>query len=433
MSNTQQIELSIIGVMIKSPDLIDLISSRLKPTDFAGHSNRAVFEHLLLLSESGAPVSDLTFVSESLRSHALVGDGLNSVRSEDLRVAVDQSLPSSAEFYVDQLIYWSQLRELRALSIELDGRLGDDYVDVRKLCSQVAERVESLLQREKLTTTTIGDAASQFLKQVIAEVSSVSGGNACYWGIPSVDQTIMPMEAGNLILICARPSEGKTAAGTQILMHNAMQGRKGLLLSMEQSSSELAARLLSANTGISYRRMRTGAINNEDLELLYASAAELRKSHVEIFDGDRLTARQIRAVAKLMQARVGVDLIVIDYLQHMLPADRRQQTNEQIGENLASLKSLAKELMIPVVALAQLNRKAEGEKPLISHIKGSGDAEQAADVVCLIHNNRRTDNSEANRPAAWIFAKVRNGSTGELQLTWSPKQTKFLEFDYSSV
>ena len=242
-----------------------------------------------------------------------------------------------------------------------------------------------------------------------------------------MDSLVNPLEPGDLCLLCARPSGGKTAGAVQIMMANAEVGKRCLFISMEQKSTELAMRLLCGATGIGVRRIKSGQLSNEDLERLFEEAGRHKTRHIEIFDGGKINIRQIRSLAKLMASRGGIDLLAVDYLQYIAPIDFRQPTNEQIRDSTDSLKALARELSIPVVCLAQLNRKAEGEAPTLAHIKGSGDAEQSADVVALIHNPRDHAESVTDRPARWIFAKVRNGETRDVVLTWSPTRTKFVD------
>lgn len=236
------------------------------------------------------------------------------------------------------------------------------------------------------------------------------------------------VDGDKLFLIEDNTVVHNTALTMQMLKYNAAQGRRCLFVSLEMSGSELSQRMLSTTTGISSSRMRSVDMSDEEIMQLQVAAIEHREIAIEIYDAGKVGVRQVRALAKLMQSTGGVDIVAVDYLQIMRPVDGRKPTNEQIRDSAEGLKDLARELQIPVLCLAQLNRKAESERPSLSHIKGSGDAEQAADQVILIHNPKpENEDHNGERDADLILAKGRNVETGTIKVRWVPRQTEFVE------
>jgi replicative DNA helicase len=222
---------------------------------------------------------------------------------------------------------------------------------------------------------------------------------------------------GELVILAARPGVGKTTLGMQIALHNARKSRPTLFASLEMTADELASRLASGLTGINIRKLRGASISAPQIEQITAVGDDLLQSPLRIWSPPSTTLQRLRAVAKCEAGGYGLSLLVVDYLGLIKATDGRKPRYEQVGEISAGLKALAKELSIPVLALCQLNREADGELPRLSHLRDSGSIEQDADVVMFIH---RTPDA-----CKLIVAKHRHGMTDEYTVKFNPSESRF--------
>jgi replicative DNA helicase len=241
-------------------------------------------------------------------------------------------------------------------------------------------------------------------------------------GLRTVDDTTGGLFPGELCICAARPSIGKTALGFQIAEYAADQGRPALFVSLETEDWELAARSAAAETGINGAAIRSAKLTDDQMSLLKAMARAKAGIPLKIWRPVRTTVASIRSQAKLMAATGGIALLAVDYLQLIDPADPRALRHEQLSQIGKDLKRLANELDIPVLALAQINRKGEGERPKLSQLEGSGSLEQDANTVWLIN---REDRSATD--AVLMIEKNRSGSVGDVPLVYDCEKTMFYD------
>ncbi|MGD2110078.1 MAG: replicative DNA helicase, partial [Phycisphaerae bacterium] len=240
------------------------------------------------------------------------------------------------------------------------------------------------------------------------------------------------LQMGDLIIVAGRPSMGKTALGLTMAQHIAEKDRKPVLFfSLEMSQGQVAQRLLSAHTNIDAQAIRTGKLSEEQFNTLQYACAEFEEVPLFIDDSPGLTAMEVRATARRLKQKADIQAVFVDYLQ-LMHIPRAESRQVEIATISRGLKGLARELNIPVVAMAQLNRMPEGrtdKRPLMSDLRESGAIEQDADVVLLIHREEyyKRDDESVRGKADLIIAKQRNGPTADVQLQFNKKFTRFAD------
>jgi replicative DNA helicase len=227
---------------------------------------------------------------------------------------------------------------------------------------------------------------------------------------------------GELSILAARTSIGKTSLAVQIAENCAKRGNPSLVVSLEMTGRELVNRILAKYTKIDGRKMRERRLTDSELQEMHLAAHAINDIPLLTFDPPEATAGQIRGVARMEHARRPLSLLVVDYIALVKPTNRNREVHEQLGDTCILLKSVAKELDIPVLCLAQLNRNAEDDIPTLAMLKSSGAIEEHADQVMFLHKAQRTD-----REVTFIMAKNRNGDLGKITLGWDAATTSFYD------
>jgi replicative DNA helicase len=261
-------------------------------------------------------------------------------------------------------------------------------------------------------------------------------------GLPTLNKTIGGLMPKDLIFIGARPSVGKTAFSMDIARHIARKGRRTLFVSLEMSDIALCTRYLAGETKMDMQKIRTGQLEDKDWPVLAQAMARLSKYDIVIDDMSRKVS-EIKINAKEMKSSGGLDLIVVDYIQLLQPEGRNQTREQEVSSLSRDLKAVARELDVPVMALTQLKREAEGRRPILSDLRESGGQEQDADLVLFLWEpneddlekakeydmvlaKRKTDEQDG-RLLELVVAKQRNGPLGAMYMAYFPAQTKFIE------
>ena len=254
-------------------------------------------------------------------------------------------------------------------------------------------------------------------------------------GFTDLDYKTTGFQPSDLILLAARPSMGKTALALNIALHVAAVERKHVaIFSLEMSKEQLVKRLLSQESHVDSQKLRTGNLQDNEWTALIEGGEIVGKSLLEIDDTPGITVSELRSKCRKLQMEKGLDMIIIDYLQLMSGSKKAESRQNEVSEISRSLKAIARELSVPILALSQLNRKAEersDHRPQLSDLRESGAIEQDADVVMFI-DRERNETEEANK-ATVIIAKQRNGPIGDVNLMWLPKYTQFRDMDRSLV
>jgi replicative DNA helicase len=303
------------------------------------------------------------------------------------------------------------------------------HEDVEDILARAERRVFGICEQQenisRMAIDDILDATFQRIFERMDQEGSVTGLHTGFYGLDDYTSGFQPSE---LIILAARPSMGKTALVCNFAMAVAKAGKGILLFSLEQSKLELAERLLCIHAKIEGHKLRKGELNEFDQHTLMEAANEMRTFPIFIDDVAGRTMSQIAAIARRLKRRSQLDIVVIDYLQLIESEDRNMPREQQISSITRRLKFLAKDLSIPVIALAQLNRgveQREDKRPRLSDLRESGAIEQDADIVMFLHRPEAYDPEDRPGEADLIVAKNRHGPIGTVEMVWRREMLQF--------
>ncbi len=413
-------ELFLVGALICAPAQIDIAAGKIKRTDFTEPTYGHVFDQLVSLKDAGKPVDDIQFVLGHLSSCGLIGTDINSVRTDQIAKAAANAVPHNVDWYCHQILRNALLRDQVMMTAKLREKLNESGADPAEINHWILSQVEAMTMREESATKTIYECAKEVVDGLKASTEKKSS-VAIPSGLATIDACIGGYVAGELVVIAARPSCGKTSFGVKTLQHNSIRGRRSLMISLEMKGSEIAQRLLCAYTGVNSHAIRSGSIGELDIQAMDGQLKGFMNWKMHVYDKPKATAKQIRAIAKVTQAAHGLDMIMVDYLSLIRAADPRMPRHDQVAANVAEMKALARELNVPMLLLVQMNREAAKEKPRLNHLRESGAIEQDADVAILIDNDPQNTSGQCDL----IVAKNRNGTTGTVRVGWDSSKTLF--------
>ena len=317
------------------------------------------------------------------------------------------------------VLRFARMRRLRSLLLNGIDKLGERHSDPLEVAQRLEAELGLLGARGATAVRSFETIAAEVIESLRRRLDAPTKTGAGL-GITRVDQAVGGMHGGELVVLAARTGQGKTALAMQAALHNAVRGGRVLFVSLEMRDAELVTRVLCGESGVNGRRLRAGTFDDADIGDLDAARQQLGPVPVSVYDPPSATVERVNAVARLEHARGPLALVVVDYLQLLRPADLRQKRHEQVGHFSASLKALAKEINAPVLALAQLNREADGDAPRLAHLRESGSIEQDADAVLAIAKG-------GDDEATLYVLKHRHGETGEIPLRWIGAETRFVE------
>jgi replicative DNA helicase len=307
--------------------------------------------------------------------------------------------------------------------------------EAKQLLSQAEQRIFSILDNRSGTAfRVLKDVLHESLDRMEARHAGTLASGGCETGFTLLDEQTGGLHDGELIVLAARPSMGKTAFALNLAANAAIrQAVPTLFVSLEMSSIELADRLLCSEARVNSHRMRSGTLSKDDQKKLLDEAGRISLSPFFVDDSPSRTVTEIAAAARRIQRRSGkLGLIVIDYLQLIEPDNPKDPRQEQVSRMTRRLKGLAREMKVPIVCLAQLNRQTEASKdniPRLSHLRESGAIEQDADVVMFVHREEYyrhgEDKKEYEGKAQIIVSKQRNGPVGDVEMAWFKEFTRF--------
>jgi replicative DNA helicase len=437
--NSVEAEQSVLGGLLLENEALDRIADILNQADFYRHDHRLIYTHITKLIEQNRP-ADIVTVAESLENSA----ELSSVGGIAYLGALAQNTPTAANIRryaeivrersimrklvevgsgIAESAYNPQGRDAQQLLDEAEAKIfqiaeggnrsSQGFVNIQTLLPQVADRIDFLYQRENQ--------------------GSVTG---IPTGFDDLDEKTSGFQPGDLIIVAGRPSMGKTAFSLNIAENVALDTKKAVaVFSMEMGATQLATRMIGSVGRLDQHRMRNGNLEDEDWARLTTALGKLNDAPIFIDEGAGLSSFDVRARARRLHRQTGgLGLIVVDYLQLMSGTSGRASENRatEISEISRSLKSLAKELEVPVVALSQLNRSVEqrpDKRPVMSDLRESGAIEQDADLILFIYRDEvYNPDSEDKGTAEIIIAKQRNGPIGRVRLTFLGQHTRFENF-----
>lgn len=419
------------------PAAIAVAAEEVSSADFALEACALTFDAILALDAAGRRV-DLVTVAEALKVQGqLATVGGPSFLGE---LVAAPSLDNALE-YARLIRDAGARRQLRRASLEVADLSRSDAMELPALLEEAGRKFnEVLLQRQRSAFRPMSELVEETLTMLDA-MKHDGGLLGLGTGFPDVDRVLAGMQAGELIVLAARPGVGKTSWAMQVAEHHAC-GEKRLpvaVFSLEMPSKQLVLRMAAARARVALERIRRGRLSPADEERLTDAMQALFDAPIHIDDSGDLSPFDLRAKARrLKQQHPALGLIIIDYLQLMKVRGRVESRQVEVAEISRSLKQLAKELELPILALAQLNRRVEERKgpPMLSDLRESGAIEQDADVVMFLHRERADDEDDEKKSAAELaavevhIAKQRNGPQGEARLLFQGAYTRFESKSY---
>jgi replicative DNA helicase len=429
-------ERALLGSLLLKPDAIHDVADLIKPESFYAEKHRHIFEAMVELSTRGEPIDQLSL------GVRLEGKGLiERVGGRGYLAELTGSSPTPGNFahYADLVSRKYVMRSLIDASYQITESAYDEGRDT----------VEVLDEAEKLVYA-IGNASAAHKFIAISEkmagawerIEAAGKKDGSVRGVPTgfaeLDNLLAGLHPSDLVILAARPSIGKTSLALDIARNAAVRHNVPVgIFSLEMSSEQIVDRMLAAESFVNSWKLRTGAVHaEEDFSRIRDALETLSKAPIFIDDKPGNNILAMRAVARRLKREHGIGLLVVDYLQLMTPTSTKSSDSmvQQVTEISRSLKQLARELEVPVLALSQLSRAVEqrGGKPRLSDLRDSGSIEQDADVVMFIHREDKT-NKESDRPniAEILVEKHRNGPTGRTELYFDEKRATFMPVDKS--
>jgi replicative DNA helicase len=412
-------ERAVLGSVLRWPEALADVAEVLRPEDFYADAHQKIFAAMARLADGSKPV-DLVTVTEELRRS---GHGQDAPPVYLAELWDECEVGSNVAYHAGLVKDASQARELIHVATEI---LRDAYTPVGPAAEQLeaAERAIFAIADKGSSGNVV--ELHDALGDAVHRVEQAATGHLKEGGIPTgfidLDGLTNGLHPGELTIVGARPGVGKSALGLSLLRNAAAAGVGGLFVSLEMSAAELGERVLAAQSGLDSRRLRKGRLSGEEEWSRVADARyAFRTPKVFIDDAPGQRMFHVAATARRLKLKHCIGLVVLDYVQLVEPEDRRVQRYEQVAAVSRRLKLLARELALPVVAMAQVGRGAEEHKrPRLSDLRESGDLEANADNVLLLHRN---DDREG--AVEVIVAKQRNGPTGAITLAWIPGCMRF--------
>lgn len=426
-------EQAVIGAMISDKDAIVTATELLTSDDFYGKQNGIIFDAIVELYDRGS-VPDVIPLQNKLKEKG-IPDEINNI--EYLGGLVADTNSSLIRDFCNILIEKSTLRKMIKINEGIANACYEGKQDYNSLLEETEKKVFDLVQSRKISShMPIDEVVMQALSRI--EAASQSSGNVT--GVPTgfldLDYKLAGLHGSNLVLIAARPAMGKTAFVLNIAEYVALRKNMSVaIFSLEMGEVELVNRLLSLESNVDSGHIRTGNLSDDEWEKIVRSAGEIGDSNLIIDAPPSLTVSELRSKCRKYKMEKDIKLIIIDYLQLMKGSSRAasESRQQEISEISRSLKSLARELDIPVIALSQLSRAVEqrpDKRPMLSDLRESGAIEQDADVVMFIYRDDYYNKDSKEIGIAEInVAKQRSGPTGVVKLAWLPDYTKFANLE----
>ena len=428
-------EQGVLGSMLISPrDTIAECVEKINEEYFYVPAHQTIYTVLVELWNAGQAIDLITF-TQVLRDRNL----LESVGGAAFVTSLFTFVPTAAnvQYYLDIVRDKYILRSIIAAATESVQRAYEEQDEVGNLLDEVEQKIFAVGEdRFKGQMLSMKDQVMEAIESIEKLYERKGGITGISTGFVEFDRMTSGMHPSEMIVIAARPSMGKTALAMNIAEHVAINENLSVgVFSLEMSSQQLVQRLLCSRARVNLQKVRDGFLGERDFPSLTAAASKLAEARIFIDDSASLTILELRAKARRLKAQQDVQLIIVDYLQLLRSTSRRAQDNRQleISEISAGLKGLAKELKIPLIVVAQLNRQPEarsGGKPRLSDLRESGSIEQDAELVGLlvrpeIYEEDEEARAEKAGEAELIIAKQRNGPVGEIPLTFLKEFTRF--------
>lgn len=433
-------EQAVLGAMLIDKEAIAKATEVLSADDFYREAHRVIFSAMLELYNKNEAV-DMVTVTEILKRDNKLEDigGIAYITSLANVVLTAANVKYHAEIVAEK----SVLRQLVRVSTEIAAMGYEGNEDVGTLLDTAESRILEISNRKKKNDfTAINDILMDSVQSIESLLQNKGGLTGLPAGFADLDKLTSGLHPSDFIILAARPSMGKTALALNIVQNVALRAHKVIggeprsvaFFSLEMSKEQLVNRMLCAEAGIDSQRLRVGEMRDEDWTHLWDACDTMSRAKIYIDDTAGITAMDMRSRARRLKAEHGLDLIVVDYLQLMQGSGKRNNSGDrqqEVSEISRSLKALARELDVPVLALSQLSRSVESrqvKRPMLSDLRESGSLEQDADIVAFLYREDYYNPETENKHTELIIAKHRNGPVDTVNLFFQKQFTKFVGF-----
>lgn len=427
-------EKALLGAVILKPETMHDISVTVYPESFFADKHAEIFRAVLELFSSGDPI-DLLSVSERLKKNGQ----LERIGGASYLTELIETVPAAgnANYYSELVQNKSTLRGLIHAADDIAEMAFSDPDNLDETLDQAEKKVYNVTNATTIQKfKTIGSSLTEAWERFEHLSANQDASRGVPTGFTALDNILAGLQASDLIILAARPSMGKTTLGLDIARNAAVHHGKSVgIFSLEMSDQQLVDRMLASEAGVDSWKLRTGKLrSDQEFEAVQAAMAKLSEASIHIDDQPGNNILKMRSAARRLHNEHGLDLLVVDYLQLMSPTTTKASDSmvQQVTEISRSLKILARELDVPVLALSQLSRAVEqrGGKPRLSDLRDSGSIEQDADVVMFIHRDDKiNENSERPNIAEILVEKHRNGPVGKAELYFDGQHVRFLNLD----
>ncbi len=436
LPHNMEAEQSVIGSMLMDRENIAKASELISGEDFYNRQYGVLFDTMCELNDGGSPV-DLVTLQERLRTKDVPPEVSSLEFVKDLLTA--PLISANIKAYTEIVAEKATLRRLIRLNEEIANTCYAGKESLEYILEDTEKRVFQLVQKR---TTDSYVPIRQVVMNAMDRIEAAAKNHDNVTGIPTgfldLDYRTAGMQPSDLVLIAARPSMGKTAFELNLARHAAF--KKGLtvaIFSLEMSKEQLVNRMLSMESSVDSQKLRTGQMNDQEWEKLIESAGVIGKSSLIIDDTPGIGIAELRSKCRKYKLEHNLSIIMIDYLQLMTGNGKQESRQQEISEISRSLKAVARELNVPVIAFSQLSRAVEqrpDHRPILSDLRESGAIEQDADVVMFIYRDEYYNHdSDKKGIAEIIIAKQRNGPIGTVELAWLPEYQRFMNLEHRPV
>lgn len=427
LPQNKEAEQAVLGSILLDEQAINVALEEISANDFYDENHKKIFAAMLDLDSENKPIDVLTLFEKLKSKKSLLQDvGGSSYLSQLVEIVPSAS---NVSFYAKSVKEKSVLRDMikTATQIIQEGQL--DQVNVSEFVDQAEKKLFDITQDNRRTGFS---AAPELVKETIKIIEHLSQRKEAVTGIASgfkkLDTLTAGFQASDLIILAARPGMGKTSISLNMVVHAALSHDLSIgFFSLEMTKEQLMMRMLSSKSKVNFGKIRTGYLSDSEFKKVIDAADSLQRANIHIDDSPGINVLELRSKTRRLMSEKGIDLLVIDYLQLMRGATRAESREREIAEISSSLKALAKELAIPIIAISQLSRQTEtrtDKKPQLSDLRESGALEQDADMVLFLHraDAYKRNIEERDGIAEVIIGKQRNGPTGTVSLAFLDQQ-----------
>lgn len=440
-------EQSLLGALMQEPEKLVEVKAAVDVEDFYDEKNKDIYNAILRLDEAEI-IPDTTTIFEEINNSG----AFKSMDASLYIVELYDITPSTRNImhYANLVKRYSIYREIRSALLSSTEEMNQGNADIDSLTATLFDQVERAMERAKTSQfKNMKDVTDEVFQEIVARMSGEGQNIAIPTGFSTLDQ-LVGLGKGDLVILAARPSMGKTAFALNIALNVAGKNHRDesekktvALFSLEMGADQLVSRMICSEGMLDSEKIKKGTLDNDDMMKLETAVHFLNQKNIFIEDSAFIKVNEVKAKCKLLKNEHGLDLVVIDYLQLLQGSKRTDNRQQEVSEISRSLKQMARELECPVIALSQLSRSVESrhdKRPMMSDLRESGSIEQDADIVSFLYRSdyyrsEDADENEVQEPSdvstvEVIVAKNRNGQTGTAELAFMKRYNRFVSKSY---